>query len=178
MKTLIIIMLLIGTLFPQITSITTVPPLNKTFAEVIRIEKIDTAKAIFGNGIMISYAKIDGDSANISYFFTPENRLSHKVYGIILFNRTGKAALKKFREITQKFTAMHGKPILAELIQELPETDAEKLHQIYKGSTLLTAFETDSYYIMVSLTVESETKVLRLDIRYISPDQWARIFAQ
>jgi hypothetical protein len=66
-----------------------------------------------------------------AYFFTPrEQTFTVRFMVIILFNRTGKAALKKFRADNSEVNCSAREAgILAELMQDLPETDAEKLHQ-------------------------------------------------
>ncbi len=178
MKTVIIIMLLIGTIFPQIMSITKAPPLNKTFDEVIRIEKIDTAKAIYKSGVIVCYGKTDGDSAIFSYFFTLENKLSSKNIGLPLPNHTGKAALKKYRAITQKLTAVHGKPVYSELMQDLTETDQDKIFNLSAGASIITTFETDTFYIILYMAVEEDSKIMRINVKYLSPDEWARVFVK
>ncbi len=93
MKTMIISAILLATsIYPQITNYWTAPPLGKTFSEVIRIEKIDTAKVLYSSGVMVVTTKIAGDSVSIMYNFGKDNRLVSKVHGITAkYDRAGSA---------------------------------------------------------------------------------------
>lgn len=173
MKTLILMVILVGaTAYTQVTNYITKPPLNKTLNEVIKAEKIDTSKSEYSNGVMLMKGRIEGDSTDILYKFDLENRLVMKGYGIYLRGSTGKSALKKFRAVNQKIAANYGKPTFSEGMQDSPVTDTDKLYYLSKGNTLISQYETDSFYILIALLIETESGIHKVLISYITPEEW------
>lgn len=170
--------LLATTIYPQITNYWTAPPLGKVFSEVIRIEKIDTAKVIYANGIMIATAKVAGDSVNLLYKFGLDNRLVSKVHTVPTPNMTAKAAMKKYRVFNQKIRSVYGQPNFYEAMASVPTTDSEKANLLIEGEPLFTQYETDNYYITVLLMMSDETRSFEVRILYITPEEWARYYGK
>lgn len=176
MKTLIFMVILAAaTAFCQNTNYASVPPLFKTLNEVIKAEKIDTAKAKYANGTMFITTRIEGDSALVFYKYDMENRLQTKLYNFFLRNSTGKTALNKFRAVSRKVTAKFGQPEDAELMSSSPKNDKEKLLYLSQGEPLMTHYETDSFYIMVSLYSDSESGIFKILVSYSTPEEWNKM---
>lgn len=173
MKTLILMVILLGTsAYSQIANYTSVPPLTKTLKEVVKTEKIDTSIVKYSNGVMLLSTRIDSDSADILYVFDLENRLSSKSYMIYLPGHTGKAALKKYRAHYAKLTAKYGGAEYFERMEEFPTTDQDKLWHLSKGKLLLSKYETDTFYILSSVSVDENSGSYKIITAYISPEEW------
>jgi hypothetical protein len=170
--------LLATSIYPQITNYWTAPPLGKTFSEVIRIEKIDTAKVLYSSGVMVVTTKIAGDSVSIMYNFGKDNRLVSKVHTVPTPNMTAKAALKKYRVFNQKIRSVYGQPSYHEGMASVPTTDSEKANLLTEGEPLFSQYETDNFYISVLLMMSDETRSFEVRILYITPEEWAKYYGQ
>ena len=143
--------------------------------EVIKAEKIDTNKANYSNGIMLIQTRIDSDSAEILYKFNLENRLTTKSYTIYLSGHTGKAALKKYRAHNTKVAAKYGRADLFEVMEDQPNSDQDKLWLISKRKPLMSSYETDTFYILSTLTIDDDSGIYKILTAYVSPEEWNKL---
>ncbi len=173
--TILLAIFTVATAYSQITNYLTVPPVNKKLKEVLKIEKIDTTKHKYLYDYIVIQSKIGQDSATISYKFEGE-KLAAKYLRIHLPDHTIKAALKRFRYVNQQLAGKYGQPLYSEVMEDLPATDQLKSLGIAKGQSLMSVFETDTFYVTTACRQDEDTNILQVVITYISPEQWNQIF--